>query len=123
MIRANRLHWYDISWCICAWADVSQDLSNPEVAKHLTLYPEVCKGPISEVWQAMRWREFDKSQLNPMWTPDGLKRFYVDELAQLQDGRFIIPQMWFTNDGVVHATYIDVRRLEVCSVSSLSDTS
>jgi len=76
--------------------NVFQDLANPEVAKHIQLYPEVVEnGPISEVWQATRWKEFQRSELNPMYA-SGLKHFYVNELAQLDNGQLVIPDMWFT---------------------------
>jgi hypothetical protein len=89
-----------------------QDLSNPEVARHLTLYPEISTGPISEVWQAMRWREFHRSELNPMWTSDGLQRFYIDELAELADGAFVVPLMWITFHGTVYAEVLHAERTE-----------
>ncbi|KAJ7044426.1 hypothetical protein C8F04DRAFT_1174856 [Mycena alexandri] len=36
---------------------IARDFANPEVAKHLQFYPEETTGPISEVWQAQRWKE------------------------------------------------------------------
>jgi hypothetical protein len=68
---------------------------------------------VSEVWQAMRWREYDRNQLNPMWTKDGLKRFYVNELAELKDGSFVIPQMWVTFHGAVYGECIEVIKNDV----------
>ncbi|PPR01371.1 hypothetical protein CVT26_015420 [Gymnopilus dilepis] len=63
---------------------VARDFANPEIAKHVQLYPEEKDGPISEVWQAERWREFKPSGLTPM--------FSRGHLAQLQDGRYILRQ-------------------------------
>ncbi|KAK0231658.1 hypothetical protein EDD85DRAFT_956444 [Armillaria nabsnona] len=48
---------------------VAQDLSNPEIAKHLHFYPEYTTGPIS--------------------------KFYISEVAQLQDGTYVISQNWY----------------------------
>jgi hypothetical protein len=70
----------------------------------------MCDGPVSEVWQALRWRDFDRHLLNPMWTADGLKQFYVDELAEVHDGTFVIPQMWVTFHGEVWAECTRVSR-------------
>jgi hypothetical protein len=67
-----------------------QDIANPEVAKHLQRYPEITDGPVLEVWQADRWREFDKHDLNPQYQ-QGLIHYYVDEVAELDTGKSAIP--------------------------------
>ncbi|KAK7461423.1 hypothetical protein VKT23_008601 [Stygiomarasmius scandens] len=59
----------------------------------MNFYPEETDGPISEVWQAERWKEFDPSDLTPMYSSNG-KQFYVDEVAMLEDSRVAIPRMW-----------------------------
>jgi hypothetical protein len=74
----------------------------------MALYPEIESACVSEVWEALRWREYDRSQLNPMWTADGVKRFYVDEIAQLVDDTLVMPLMWITRHGVVYAECLDV---------------
>jgi hypothetical protein len=74
----------------------------------MALYPEIEPDHISEVWEALRWREFDCSQLNPMWTGDGIKKFFVNEVAQLVDGSLVMPLMWVTRKGVVHAECLAV---------------
>lgn len=96
-----------------------QDLANPTISQHLQLYPEIVENaPISQVWQATCWKEFDRSELNPMYDA-GAQHFYVDELAQLQDGSFVIPQIWFTwRQGMVVGVYaecVPVAQSPVCS--------
>ncbi|KAK0430360.1 hypothetical protein EV421DRAFT_1893571 [Armillaria borealis] len=81
---------------------VNDDFSNPEVAKHLQFYPEETGGPVSEVWQAERWKEFKPSQLTPMYSR-GLCQFYIEELAQLREGTFVIPHNWIIRKGELHA--------------------
>ncbi|KAF8056083.1 hypothetical protein FPV67DRAFT_1732296 [Lyophyllum atratum] len=81
---------------------IARDFSNPEIAKHLHLYPEETTGPISEVWQAERWKEFKPSELTPMFSR-GLRQFYIDELAQLIDGQFVIPRDWVIRNGELTA--------------------
>jgi hypothetical protein len=93
-----------------------QDLAQPVIAENMALYPEIEADHISEVWEALRWREFDRSQLNPMWTSDGFKRFYINEIAQLVNGAFVMPLMWVTQKGVVHAECLDVGILPVCRI-------
>ncbi|PBK86015.1 hypothetical protein ARMGADRAFT_1047955 [Armillaria gallica] len=78
------------------------DFSNPEVAKHLQFYPEETGGPVSEVWQAERWKEFKPSELMPMYSR-GLRQFYIEELAQLRGGTFVIPHNWIICKGELHA--------------------
>jgi hypothetical protein len=75
--------------------EFSQDFANPEIARHLQFYPEEVEAsnPIGEVWQADRWKEFKPSELTPMYAR-GLRQFYIDELCELQDGRYMIPRDW-----------------------------
>ncbi|THV06317.1 hypothetical protein K435DRAFT_645468 [Dendrothele bispora CBS 962.96] len=81
---------------------IKRQFANPEVAPHINFYPEETDGPISEVWQAERWREFDPSQLTPMYSMNG-KQFYVNEVAMLQDNRLVIPLLWVKRHGVLCA--------------------
>ncbi|KAJ7176872.1 hypothetical protein C8R46DRAFT_989066 [Mycena filopes] len=86
---------------------IARDFSNPEVAKHLQFYPEETTGPISEVWQAERWKEFKPSELTPMYSR-GLRQFFIDEVATLNDGKFVLPVAWIVRDGVLCADYFEV---------------
>ncbi|KAJ6624719.1 hypothetical protein B0H10DRAFT_2162124 [Mycena sp. CBHHK59/15] len=85
---------------------VARDFANPEVAKHLNFYPEETKGPISEVWQAERWKEFTPSELTPMFS-QGLRQFYIDEVAELDTGERVIPRAWIKRNGVICADCVD----------------
>ncbi|KII84492.1 hypothetical protein PLICRDRAFT_179320 [Plicaturopsis crispa FD-325 SS-3] len=77
---------------------VAKDFSNPEIAKHLHFYPEETDGPVSEVWQAQRWKDFKPSERTPMYAK-GLKHFYIDEVARLQSGELVIPRSWIIRGG------------------------
>jgi hypothetical protein len=83
-------------------SDKPQDIANPEVAANLHVFPEVGPGPVSEFWEAARMRECDRRDLSPMFARGG-SHFYVDELAQLDDGSFVIPHMWVTYNGEICA--------------------
>lgn len=54
-------------------------------------------GAVSEAWQATRWRELPLDLLTPMYR-QGLKDFYVNELAELSSGEYVIPQMWIVRN-------------------------
>ncbi|KAL1694690.1 hypothetical protein GGG16DRAFT_46832 [Schizophyllum commune] len=80
---------------------IAQDFSNPQNAHLIQKFPEVVEdGPISEVWQFPdgRWRELPIDELMPSILVQD-RRFYVHEVAELDDGRWFIPRMW-----------VDVRR-------------
>ncbi|KAJ7189318.1 hypothetical protein GGX14DRAFT_580795 [Mycena pura] len=81
---------------------IARDFANPLVASKMQLYPEEPNGPISETWQAERWKEYQPSQLTPMYSR-GFKRFWIEELAQLKDGRYVIPTAWIKRNGVLTA--------------------
>jgi hypothetical protein len=66
-------------------------------------------------------RECDRHDLTPMLAR-GKSHFYVDELAQLDDGSFVIPQMWVTFKGEVCAMCVPVLRTEVRETSTASVT-
>ncbi|KAJ6629389.1 hypothetical protein B0H10DRAFT_2160501 [Mycena sp. CBHHK59/15] len=86
---------------------IARDFANPEVAKHLQFYPEATTGPISEVWQAQRWKEFKPSELTPMYAR-GLRQFYIDEVAALESGALVIPVAWIKLEGVLCANCVDI---------------
>ncbi|KAI9445690.1 hypothetical protein BJY52DRAFT_1372194 [Lactarius psammicola] len=81
------------------------DFSNPLVCPHITLYPEVGGGPISEFWDAQKWSgitsdEYDDQVIWADFQNASFRHFYVRELAQLSDGSFMIPIRWVTICGV-----------------------
>ncbi|TFK20048.1 hypothetical protein FA15DRAFT_600415 [Coprinopsis marcescibilis] len=82
------------------------DWANPLVRKQINVYPEVSK-VVSETWQAEKWlKEVDLDQLSPMWADwkkSPHRHFYVKEISQLNDGRFVIPLMWVAVDGYEYA--------------------
>ncbi|KAJ7073776.1 hypothetical protein C8F01DRAFT_1271598 [Mycena amicta] len=86
---------------------VAKDFSNPEIAKHLHFYPEETSGPISEVWQAERWKEYTPSELTPMFSR-GHRRFWIDEVAELNSGAKILPVALIVRDGELSVDYFDV---------------
>jgi hypothetical protein len=61
-------------------------------------------GIISEVYHAQKWRkDVDRHTLSPMYD-GGNRHYYIDELARLKNGDFIIPVRWLEdNDGKVFA--------------------
>ena len=61
-------------------------------------YPEETVGPISEVWQAECWKEFKPSELMPMYSC-GLQQFFIEEVAQLSSGEYVIPHDWVNRNG------------------------
>jgi hypothetical protein len=92
---------------------VVKDLANPETAAHINIYPEDTDGPRSETWQFSRWKEVPPDQLTPSYF-SGTKRFWVDEIAQLHDGRWIIPVLWIKQHGELQADCRLVLRDHVC---------
>ena len=68
-----------------------QDFANPLIAEHLCLYPEETTGPVAEVWQAGRWKEFKPSELTPMFSR-GLRQFFIEEVTQLKDSSYVLPK-------------------------------
>ncbi|KAJ3727978.1 hypothetical protein C8R42DRAFT_755961 [Lentinula raphanica] len=72
---------------------IAKDFANPQIAPHINLYPERTDGARSETWQFDRWTEFPPEQLTPMFSR-GMKQFWIEEVAQLSDGSFVIPHNW-----------------------------
>ncbi|KAJ7782483.1 hypothetical protein DFH07DRAFT_949282 [Mycena maculata] len=76
---------------------IANDFANPRVAPHLQCYFHEKTRDISETYQAERLQEYSPEQLTPMFSK-GAKHFWINELARLQDGRFIIPETWIVRD-------------------------
>ncbi|KAL0064675.1 hypothetical protein AAF712_008373 [Marasmius tenuissimus] len=91
----------------------ARDFANPTTAPLITLYPEdVGSGPVSEMWQMPngRWMEIPQDMLPPSILVNN-KRFYIHEIAELEDSRWVIPQLWLMSSGILHAVcYIAQRR-------------
>lgn len=64
-------------------------------------------GPISEVWQAERWKGFKPSELTPMFSR-GLQQFFIDEISELANGRLAIPRNWIIRNDELCADSNDV---------------
>ncbi|THU86694.1 hypothetical protein K435DRAFT_868003 [Dendrothele bispora CBS 962.96] len=82
-------------------SSLGTDWSNPHTCKHIHLYPEIPEQVISEVWHASKWHDMDPSLMSPMFVK-GHIHFYVNELAQLRSGEYIMPIQWVVFKGIVH---------------------
>lgn len=65
---------------------------------------------MKEFWEADKLREVDSNLLSPMYAR-GLQHFYINELAQLCDGTYVIPLRWITVNGVVHGECVVVETI------------
>lgn len=84
---------------------IVQDFSNPLVRRHLHFYPKIPDGPITEIWHGEKWRrDLDPANFDPMWNdkPNN-KHYYINELARLKNGDFVIPVRWVKLRGQLHA--------------------
>ncbi|KAJ7719076.1 hypothetical protein B0H14DRAFT_3098629 [Mycena olivaceomarginata] len=88
---------------------IARDMANPLVAPHMQFYPEETNGPVSETYQAERWMEYTPSELTPMYSRGG-KRFWIEELAQLANGRYVIPHTWIVRNGAGAGSFTERRR-------------
>ncbi|KAJ7678592.1 hypothetical protein B0H17DRAFT_1235485 [Mycena rosella] len=87
---------------------IAKDYANPLTRGLLRFYPEIPDGPLSEAWHAQKWRrEIDRDALTPMIV-DGHRHFYVNELARLRNGSFVIPLCWVICKGKMHADALAV---------------
>lgn len=83
----------------------SQDWANPSVCDHIRRYPVIPPdGITSEVYHARKWhKDVDRHTLSPMYD-SGDRHYYIDELARLKTGKFILPVRWLEDkDGNVLA--------------------
>lgn len=76
-------------------------------------------GPVSQFWEADRLRECRQDLLCPMYA-QGHRHFYVDEVAQLDTGELVIPQMWITLRGELHAVCVHVIKMDGVRLSGVS---
>jgi hypothetical protein len=101
-----------------------QDFANPEIAKHMHFYPEIAAelgaAPVSEIWEARRWREHDASSLTPM-IAKGAQHFYVNEVAEVDVGRYVVPRAWVTINGHLHGECTDIEVDNTVRMYPISD--
>lgn len=97
----------------CTANKILQDYSNPQTAHLMQFYPEETTGAISETSQAQRWKEMPPDLLTPMFRK-GLKDFYVNELAEMEGGDYVIPHMWVVRNCRMST---DAHRVQVTAVS------
>ncbi|KAJ3002188.1 hypothetical protein NUW54_g5983 [Trametes sanguinea] len=93
----------NVFWMVDPRAIIARDWSNEDTRRAMHVYPVIPDGPISEVIHTVRWHEgIDRSTLSPMYDARD-KHYYIDELCQLVNGDFVIPQRWVIYRKSVHA--------------------
>ncbi|KAF7377204.1 hypothetical protein MSAN_00140100 [Mycena sanguinolenta] len=85
-------------------AIIAQDWASPAIRAQMHVYPEIPEdGVVREIWHALKWRkDMDLDVLSPMYDA-GSAHYYVNELARLKDGNFVVPVRWLIYRGKVHA--------------------
>lgn len=79
-------------------------------------YPEI-SSTIAESWQAAKYvDEVALDELSPMWADwdsSPYRHFYIKELAQCQNGHFVIPFKWIVYTDTVHCEAYSVIQEQV----------
>ncbi|GBE79608.1 hypothetical protein SCP_0208080 [Sparassis crispa] len=107
-------------------ATVKLDFANPLVWPHIQVYPEVgCS--VSEFYHGEKWQyikedELDLNQL--MWadwinTPH--RHFYIKELAEVRDGRLVIPLRWVVDNKIECFDGYVVQYNSMCDLFEIQD--
>ncbi|KAJ7904831.1 hypothetical protein B0H13DRAFT_2510580 [Mycena leptocephala] len=91
---------------------IVQECANPAIRSQFHLYPEVnTNGFVSEIWHGDKLcKQLNPSLLTPMFDAGQGVHYYLDELSQLTDGRFVIPVCWIKVDKFMH---VDVYPVEL----------
>ncbi|EIN05335.1 hypothetical protein PUNSTDRAFT_36762, partial [Punctularia strigosozonata HHB-11173 SS5] len=93
----------------------AMDWANPRVRPFIHPYVDIT-GPVSEAWQAGKaLKHIDDTLLSPMWADwklAGHRHFYIQELAQLDDGRYVIPKRWVTKSNAEYAEVYQAQIME-----------
>ncbi|PPQ96652.1 hypothetical protein CVT26_010634, partial [Gymnopilus dilepis] len=87
---------------------VAMDWANPLVCNEIHPYPVIpVDGIISEVYHAAKWRTVDRHTLSPMYNAGNNRHYYIDEVALLKGGDFIIPLRWleYSDGNIVAEAY------------------
>ncbi|KAI0364661.1 hypothetical protein BV20DRAFT_955717, partial [Pilatotrama ljubarskyi] len=73
------------------------DWANPQTRQHIEEYP-IRAARTSEAYHSRkRTQLMPPDVVAPMWA-DGGKHYYVGELAQLADGRLVVPRSWYRGE-------------------------
>ncbi|KAF5367924.1 hypothetical protein D9758_004368 [Tetrapyrgos nigripes] len=73
---------------------ISREMSNPQVRKKLSFYPQNACGKVDSAKNALRWlQELDPGLTTPMIRVQN-QDFYLFEPCRLTDGRYCIPYRW-----------------------------
>ncbi|KAJ7483056.1 hypothetical protein B0H11DRAFT_2279874 [Mycena galericulata] len=92
-------------------AILRMECANPEIRSQFHLYPEInTNGSVSEIWHGEKLcKVLDPNLLTPMFDAGNGFYYYTNEVAMLEDGRFVIPFRWIKVDELMH---VDVHLVE-----------
>ncbi|PLW21190.1 hypothetical protein PCANC_05445 [Puccinia coronata f. sp. avenae] len=102
---------------LSAMSLLSQDLSNPLVAKHIDFYPEMTNGlDIYKFSQSKKWlQDLLPAHRAPMCEVKG-KHFYLFEPVQLLSAAVVIPLFFYQHDGQLFAKCLQIQRNHICQM-------